>query len=82
MTTAQVKAQVVAALSTDTYAEPTGAPAATAAISDKLGRLYQALRDKFTVTDSVKTFYSDGGSALWSKALTDNGTTYTEDEGV
>ena len=81
ITTAQVNAEVVDALNVDTYGEPTGAPTATASLASKLGRLYQALRNKVTVTASAKTIFDDADSALWSKSLTDDGTTYTEAEG-
>jgi hypothetical protein len=62
-------------------AEPTGAPAASATAASKLGRVYQALRNKLTVTSSAKTFTDDAGAALWSKVLSDDGTTYEESEG-
>lgn len=81
LSAAQVNAEVVDALATDTYAEPTGAPAATASLAAKLGRLHQALRNELTVTASAKTFKNDAGADLWSKALSDDGTTYTEAEG-
>lgn len=64
-----------------TLAEPTGVPAATVTAASKLGRLYQALRNKMTVTSSKKIFMDDAEAALWEKDLTDNGTTYTESEG-
>lgn len=65
-----------------TIAEPTGVPAATATPASKLGRLYQALRNGFTVTATDKTFTDDAAAALWKKPLSDDGTTYTEGEGT
>lgn len=82
LSAADVNAEVVDALATDTYAEPTGAPGATVALATKIGFIYMALRNKLTVTASAKTFYDDGGSAEWSKALSDDGTTFTEAEGA
>lgn len=82
VTTAQVKAEVLDVLNVDTFAEPTGAPAATTTLAGKIGRIYQALRNKATVTSSSKAFFSDAGASLWTKGLSDNGTTYTEDEGA
>jgi hypothetical protein len=79
---AEVNAEVLDVLSVDTFAEPTGAPAATATISSKVGYLAMALRNKITVTSTSKTFFDDGGAAEWSKVLTDDGTTYTEAEGT
>lgn len=81
-TPAQVNAEVLDVVNVDTFAEPSGPPAATATLSEKIGRLHQVLRNKITVTAASKTFYSDAGAALWSKALTDDGTTYQEAEGA
>ena len=78
---AQVNAEMVDVLATDTYAEPTGVPAATASLATKLGRIHQVLRNKLEVTATDKTLYDDAGAALWKKALSDDGTTYTEGEG-
>ena len=69
-------------LNTDTFAEPTGAPGATVALSTKLGYVYMALRNKLTITSTAKTFCDDAGNAEWSKTLSDDGTTYQETEGV
>lgn len=80
LSAAQVNAEVVDALATDAYAEPSGVPAATAALTTKLGYLYMALRNQVTVTASKKTFFDDSGAAEWEKYLSDDGTTYTETE--
>lgn len=63
-------------------AEPTGAPAANETPLEKIGYLFMVLRNKLTVSASAKTFYDDSGAAEWSKALSDDGTTYTEAEGA
>lgn len=63
-------------------AEPTGAPAVNETPLDKLAYLFMALRNKLTVTSTAKNFFDDGGSVEWSKALSDDGTTYTEAEGA
>ncbi len=60
--------------------EPTTAPAATAKVPDMLAYLYGALRNKVDVTASAKTFHNDAGTALYSKSLSDDGTTYSEAE--
>jgi hypothetical protein len=75
---AQVNAEVVDALSTDTYAQPTGVPVPTDSLANKLGRLHQALIGELTVTSTALTFYTHGGSALWKKTVADDGTTYSE----
>jgi hypothetical protein len=81
LSAAQVNAEMVDALATDTYAEPSGVPGATVTLSTKLGYLYMALRNQVTVTATKKTFFDDGGAAEWEKDLSDDGTTYTETEG-
>lgn len=78
---AEIKTQTVEALSVDTYGEPTGAPAATTTIVDKIGRVYQVLRNQVAVSAGSKIFYNDAGTALWSKTLSDDGSVYTEAEG-
>jgi hypothetical protein len=78
---ADVNAEVLDVLNTDTFGEPTGVPGATVSLVTKIGYLYMALRNKLTVTSSKKTFYDDGGAAEWEKDLSDDGTTYTESKG-
>lgn len=68
-------------LNVDTFAEPTGVPAATTTLAGKIGRIYQTSRNKLTVTATKKTFFDDADAAMWEKDLTDDGTTYTETEG-
>jgi len=81
LSAAQVATEIADALGTDTYAEPTGVPAATAALATKLGYVFMALRNRIDVTATKKTFYDDGGAAEWEKDLSDDGTTYSESEG-
>jgi len=80
LSTADVNAQVLDVLNTDTFAEPTGVPAATVTLATKIGFLYMALRNQIDVTATKKTFYDDGGAAEWEKDLSDDGTTYSESE--
>ena len=80
LSAAQVNAEVVDALATDTYAEPTGTPAATIALATKVGWMYMALRNGLSVTASKKQFLDDGGAGEWSKTLADDGVTYSESE--
>lgn len=81
LSAAEVNAEVVDALATDTYAEPSGVPGATITLATKIGWLYMALRNGITITSSKKTFMDDGGAAEWEKDLSDDGSTYTESEG-
>lgn len=81
VSTADINAQVLDVLNTDTFAEPSGVPAATTTLVTKLGYLYMALRNQIDVTATKKTFYDDSGTAEWEKDLSDDGTTYSESEG-
>ncbi|MEK9751591.1 MAG: hypothetical protein VW338_00045 [Rhodospirillaceae bacterium] len=76
----KINSEVLDVLNTDTFAEPTGVPAATATLATKLGVLYMALRNRVDVTSSKKTFYGDDGVAEFEKDLSDDGTTYSETE--
>jgi len=80
LSAAEVNAEVVDALATDTYAEPTGVPPATATLAQKLGTLYMMSRNRVDVTASKKTFYDDGNAAEFEKDLSDDGTIYSESE--
>ena len=60
------------------YGEPADAPGPSETMNEKIGYLYAALTNAITVSDSVKSYYKDGGTVLWTKALSDDGTTYTE----
>jgi hypothetical protein len=77
-----VNAEVSDVLKTDTIAEQAqGAPTATPTFEEAIGYLYMALRNRLDVSDIFKKFYNDAGTVIWKKALTEDGTTYTEDEG-
>jgi hypothetical protein len=80
ISTAEVNAEMVDALNVDTYAEPTGVPAATLALAAKISWMFMALRNELRVSGSKKTFYDDSGAAEWAKNLADDGLTYTESE--
>jgi hypothetical protein len=58
------------------------APSATPAMRAAVAALYMALRNAVTVTSTTKTFSNDAGTVVFKKALTDDGTTYTEAETV
>lgn len=79
---ADVNAEVVDALATDTYAEPgQGNPAATTTLAAKLNYLYKAWRNLTTQTASTYKLYNDAGSTVDQKASTSyDGTTYTRNE--
>ena len=81
LSTAQVNAEVVDALATDTYAEPTTVPAATSSLSDKIAYLFTRLRNKREQTSSAETIYQDDGSTVLATASkADDNTTFTKGE--
>jgi hypothetical protein len=66
---AEINAQVVDALATDTYAEPgQGAPAATASLKDKIGYLYKNWRNKKTQDATTFELYNDAAAVVDQKA--------------
>lgn len=82
LSAAQVNAEVVDALSTDTYAEPgAGAPAATISLAAKINYLYKFMRNRVTVTGSEINVYNDDATTAAHKSThSDNGTTYDRGE--
>jgi hypothetical protein len=64
----EVRAQIVSALSVDTYAEPTAKPGATASITDKLAWLTALARNKVTQSDTTQTLYKDDAVSTISTA--------------
>lgn len=74
---ADVNAEVVDALATDTYAEPgQGAPAATASLATKLGFLFKAWRNRHTQTATEYALYADDALTKDQEAVvSDDGTT-------
>jgi len=84
ISTADVNAEVVDGLATDTYAEPaTGAPPATASIEEKLSWLYTYFRNKTLTTATLLTVRDNAdGSDICKSTLSDDGTTFTKAEFV
>lgn len=78
-TAAEINAEVVDALNTDTYAEPgQGAPGATITLAAKIGYLYKAWRNKKDQTSSLYQLYADNESTVDQKAtITEVGSTTT-----
>ena len=79
---AQVNAEVVDALNVDTYAEPgQGNPAATATLTQKIGYLYKAWRNRTTQTATEYALYNDDATTKAQEAdVSDNGTTFERGE--
>jgi hypothetical protein len=71
VSTAQVNAEVVDALATDTYAEPgQGTPNATLSIAGKVGYMFKAWRNRHTQTDTEYALYADDAVTKDQKAVT------------
>ena len=81
-TASEINAEVVDALSTDTYAEPgQGNPAATTSIAAKVGYLYKAWRNKSEQDSSEYRLYNDNESTVGQKAaVSDDSSTFTRGE--
>lgn len=79
---ADVNAEVVDTLNTDTYAEPgQGTPGATITLAAKIGYLYKAWRNKSTQTSSEYALYADDTTTKDQEAVvSDDGTTFTRGE--
>jgi hypothetical protein len=62
--------------------ERTAAPGVNITPIHMIGYLYYALRNRMDVTSNSKIFYKDDGTVLWTKTLSDDGSTYSEGEGA
>lgn len=81
LTAANVNAEVVDALSVDTYAELSAPPAATSSLKDKITWLFMYARNKVTQTALARTLYRDDTTTVaGTSATSDNGTTFTKGE--
>lgn len=78
-TPAQVNAEVVDALATDTYAEPgQGTPSDTLSLSAKINHMFKAYRNKKTQTGTTWELFNSAGTVVDQKAtLSDDGTIFT-----
>ena len=82
LSAADVNAQVLDVLGTDTFAEPgQGAPPATTTPLLKLAYLYKFLRNKIETTSTEIKVYNDAGDTVDQKSThSDDATTYTRGE--
>lgn len=81
LSAADVNAQVLDVLATDTFAEPSAPPSATASIKDKIGWVAAVLRNKLTQTATTQTLYADDGSTVVATSTTsDDNTTFVRGE--
>jgi hypothetical protein len=78
---ASVNAEVLDVLVTDTFAEPSAPPAATASLKDKIAWNALLARNKVEQTATTQTAYADNGSTVVGTAtVSDDGTTATRGE--
>ena len=81
-TAAEINAEVVDVLKTDTIAEiAQGTPTATPTFEEAIMYLYMMLRNKIDVDSGFKEFYNNAGTVIWKKALSDDGSNYVEANG-
>lgn len=81
ISTSDVNTEVCDVLKTDTISELSqAAPTATPTFETAMMLLYMALRNKVDVDASYKEIHNDSGTVICKKALSDNGTTYSEAE--
>ena len=76
-TAAGIKAQVVAALSSDQQSELSVIPSATPTIASALMLIYMALRNQVTATATQIKIRKDDGSVVATASANDDGTTFT-----
>lgn len=80
-TAAEINAEIVDALATDTYAEPSSVPAATATLAAKIGWLYLLARNRITQTATTGTVYADDGTTdVAESSVSDDGSTFVRGE--
>jgi len=77
-TPAQVNAQVLDCLVTDTHAELASVPAATSSLKDKINWLFALARNKITQTSTTQTLRNNADDAdIAASTVGDDGTTAT-----
>ena len=78
ISTANVLTQVNAALDTAIAELAQAIPTATPTVRTGLMLLYMALRNKLDLTATLLEVHNNAGTVITKKALTDDGTTYSE----
>jgi hypothetical protein len=78
---ADVNAEVLDVLATDTFAEVSGVIAATSSIKDKINWLFALARNKITQTSTTTTLRNDADAGnIATSTVSDNGVTLTKGE--
>lgn len=80
---ADIATEISDALRTDTIPElAQGQPPATPTVVQAVMMLYMAMRNELTTDASSKKVRNNAGTVVFKKALSDNGTVYTEEKAV
>jgi len=78
---AEVNAEMLDVLVTDTFAELAGVPAATASLADKIAWICMLVRNKGTQTSTTKTLLADDGSTtVATSTISDDTVTFIRNE--
>lgn len=78
---ADVNAEVLDVIATDTFAEASAVPAATSTLKDKINWLFALARNKVTQTATTQLLRNDADSAtIGTSTVSDDGTTFTRGE--
>ena len=81
LSAAQVNAEVVDVIATDTYAEVGAAPAATSSLKDKINWIFALARNKITQTATTQTLRNDAdGANIATSPHSDDGSTHIRGE--
>ncbi len=79
ISSAQINAEVLDVLSTDTFGELSAPPAATSSLKDKITWLLMWARNKATETSTQRKLYADDNTTVVStETVSDDGTTFTK----
>lgn len=77
-----VNDQMLDVMVTDTHGEPAqGAPGDTLSMEEKISFIYAALINDIDIDSGFKEFRNAGGTVIWKKGLTDDGSNYSEGKG-
>lgn len=78
---ADVNAEVLDVLATDTFAEPAGVPAATSTLKDMIKWMFTLSRNKITQTSTTQTLRNDADSgSISTSSHSSDGTTFSRGE--
>jgi hypothetical protein len=82
LSAAEVNAEVLDVLNTDTFAEPgTGVPPATTTLANKISYLYKFLRNRVTTNSTTISVYNDDATTVGQQSShSDNGSLYDRGE--